>query len=491
MSNSIVNKTVAAAKWSTISEIVTKCITPVTNMILARILAPEAFGVLATVQMVVAFAEVFIDSGFQKYLIQHQFSDPHQERRYMSVAFWANLAVSLVIWALIALFNAPLATLVGDPGRGHLLVVTGVMIPLHSVAAIQSCKIKKDLNFKKLFRVRVVAAFVPLLITVPLALLGLDYWALIIGNIAGGVIQSLMLTLMRSFKPTWFFSWEYLKEMMNYGMWTLINGFAVWLAAWIDTFLIGRALSDYYLGLYKNSISIINNLFAIIIASITPVLFSSLSKLQDDDENFKKVYLGIQRTLSLLVIPLGVGAFLYQDFVTLVLLGDQWAEAAAIMGINALTMVFRRLFVSINGDVYRAKGHVKVPLFIELIDIFLSIPVCIFVLHQFGFWTFVYTKALLRLVLMIPEFILLKQKCNIGFSLVAKNVGSFFLAAAVMSAGAVVLKMVSDSFVWNIVSIIVCAGIYFAVLLMIPKERHFVVDFVNKKLKKKAKKTAP
>ena len=67
-----------ATKWSSITEIATKLIAPITNAILARLLVPEAFGVVATLTMVVSFAEIFTDAGFQKYLVQHEFSDQEE-----------------------------------------------------------------------------------------------------------------------------------------------------------------------------------------------------------------------------------------------------------------------------------------------------------------------------------------------------------------------------------------------------------------------------
>ncbi len=485
MSNEVVKKAVAATKWSALSEIISKCITPVTNMILARILAPEAFGVLATVQMVIAFAEVFVDSSFQKYLIQHQFKDKTEEHQYMSVALWANLAVSLFMWGIISLFNAQIADLVGDTGKGHLLIAVGATIPLHAVIGIQNCKIKKDLDFKKLFAVRIVSSLIPLCITLPLALLGLDYWALVIGNIAGVVVRSLMLSVIGSFKPLIFFSFAQLKDMLSYSVWTLLNGLAVWLVAWVDTFLIGRYLTDHYLGVYKNSVSLITTLFGIVTAAITPVLFSSLSKLQDDNEQFKRFYLGVQKAIAFLVIPMGLGIFLYKDFATSLFFGAQWTDATAVIGINGLMITFRTLFVSLNGDVFRSRGHFKTPLAIEMIDILISIPVCYYVLTHFGFSTFVYTKAFLRLLPIGPELVMLKKKCCIDTLSIVKNVGSYFLASGIMCIAAVLLKQVGASFVWNVVSIVLCALVYFATLYCIPTERRFLVDFVRKRRKGK------
>ncbi len=477
-------KTAVAAKWSTITELVAKCITPVTSMILARILAPEAFGVLATVTMVIAFAEVFVESGFQKYLIQRNFDSKEEEDNYMSVAFWANLIFSLVVWLLVSILNAPIAELVGNPGKGHLIIIAGVTIPLYGMIGIQTCKLKKDLNFKKLFYVRIGCAFVPLVVTIPLALLGLDYWSLIIGNIAGVVVQSCILFAVRSFVPRFFFSWTYLKKMLSYGVWTILNGVAVWLTTWIDTFLIGKMLSDYYLGLYKNSTSFITSIFSIVTASIIPVLFSSLSKLQDDEAGFRNMYLNIQRLLVCFLLPLGMGMFLYRQFATDIFFGSQWAEAAGIVGITAISTVFRTIYVGINGDVFRAKGQFKVPLFLQVLDLVITIPLCYLGLVK-GFWAFVYIRAISRFILIAPELYYLKKVCKISPLDQVKTSWHFYLATAIMSVVAFVLQKFGESMLHNIVGIILCAIVYLLVLLCFKSERQLIRKFVMSVLHRK------
>ena len=92
--SSIIN----ATKWSLITEFLAKLMTPITNLILARLLAPEAFGVVATITMIITFADIFTDAGFQKYLIQYNFKSEEEKTRSITVAFWTNLAISIIIW---------------------------------------------------------------------------------------------------------------------------------------------------------------------------------------------------------------------------------------------------------------------------------------------------------------------------------------------------------------------------------------------------------
>ena len=97
MGEELNKKIVTATKWSSVTEIAAKLVAPVTTMLLARILTPDAFGVLVTVMMVISFAEIFTDAGFQKFLIQHEFSSDEELYQSTNVAFWTNLVFSLLI----------------------------------------------------------------------------------------------------------------------------------------------------------------------------------------------------------------------------------------------------------------------------------------------------------------------------------------------------------------------------------------------------------
>ena len=115
---------VTATKWSAITEIAAKLVAPVSTMVLARLLTPDAFGILVTATMVISFVEIFTDAGFQKYLIQHNFDSDKDLFQSSTVAFWSNLVLSLAIWLVIICFSENIATLVGNEGRGDVIAVS-------------------------------------------------------------------------------------------------------------------------------------------------------------------------------------------------------------------------------------------------------------------------------------------------------------------------------------------------------------------------------
>ena len=147
-----VTKQVAVAtKWAAFTEIIAKLISPITNMVLARILTPDIFGVVATITMIISFADMFTDAGFQKYLIQHDFKNKEEFDKSACVAFWTNFAFSVLFWIIIFIFSDRIAFLVGNPGLGHVIMIAAFSLPLTSFSSIQMAYYKKNLNLKFYF----------------------------------------------------------------------------------------------------------------------------------------------------------------------------------------------------------------------------------------------------------------------------------------------------------------------------------------------------
>ncbi|MGG0280597.1 lipopolysaccharide biosynthesis protein [Bacillus pacificus] len=461
MSNNkvIMNKARKAVKWSTITELGTKLVSPITQMVLARLLAPEMFGIVVTVNMIISFTEIFIDAGFQKYIVQREFEDNEERDKNASVAFWTNLAISFLLWGSIVIFRDEIAWMVGNPGYGVVIAIACIQLPMLAFSSIQMAIFKRDFDFKTLFYARISVTLTPLLVTLPLAFLGFGYWALIIGGICGIFSSTVILTYKSEWRPSFFYSFNMLREMFSFSIWSLLEAIAIWFTSWIDAFIVGSILSSYYLGIYKNSLNMVNLIIAIFTSIITPVLFSMLSRLQRDEEVFKNTFLQAQKIIAFLLLPIGVGIFLYRDLVTSIILGSQWSEASDIIGIWALAKVIRIIFVSIYSEVYRAKGMPKLSLFLQCIDLILLVPACLFSV-KYGFWTLVYTRAIMMADLIIPGLIVMNNTIGIKASNIIRNVIKPIICTLIMFGIAVFLKGISANIIWYIVSIIISIFIY-------------------------------
>lgn len=472
-------KMVNSLKWSTTTEILLKLISPITNMILARILSPNEFGVIATVTMVFSFADMLTDAGFQKYLIQHDFENEEELNNSTNVAFWSNLIVSLIIWGIIILFNQPIAKMLGDKSLGKVIIIACISLPLTSFSSIQLARFKREFEFKSLFKTRTIVALIPLIVTIPLALIGASYWSIIIGNIVGNLFNAIILTSISKWKPSLYFNTELLKKMISYCLWTLADSIAVWFTTWIDIFIIGIYLDNHHLGLYKNSMNMVNALLTIITASLTPVLFVSLSKYQKNITKMSNLFLTSQKYLSALIIPLGIGIYLYRDLATEIMLGSQWSEASDIIGIWSIVSVLRICLTSINSELYRASGKPKIPVYLQLIDLLILIPVCLISIKK-GFWFFVYCRSLMRLDLIIPNWLVLHKKYKIKFTTIIKNMLPIITSTLIMLIVAIILKEISTNIAWQIFSIVICIIVYLSTLIINPLNKNEIKMFKEK-----------
>ena len=167
--SSLQNQTANATRWSSITEVASRLVLPIVNMVLARLLTPDAFGVVATITMIVSFAEIFADAGFQKYIIQHSFDNQQELDQCTNVAFWTNLILSIFLWVILFIFKEPLAALVGNPGLGNVVAIASISLPMYAFSSIQMARFKRDMDFKSLFFVRMISVLVPFFVTIPIA----------------------------------------------------------------------------------------------------------------------------------------------------------------------------------------------------------------------------------------------------------------------------------------------------------------------------------
>jgi len=468
-----------ATKWSTITEITAKLVSPVTNMVLARIISPEAFGVVATVTMIISFSDMFTDAGFQKYLVQHEFKNQDEKNNNCNVAFWTNFGISILLWIIIIVLREKIATSVGNPGLGCVIAIASVQLLLTSFSSIQMALYRRDFNFKTLFMVRMVSVCIPLVVTIPLAMLGLSYWSIIIGSIFMQISNAFILTIKSKWKPNLFYKVKILKEMLSFSIWSLIEAISIWFTVWIDVFVISSSLNQYYLGIYKTSTTMVNALMSLITASVVPVLFSALSRLQQDNEKFNKIYFTVQRLVSIFVFPLGVGVYLYSELATKILLGNRWNEASGVIGIWALTSAITIVLGHFNSEVYRAKGRPKLSFIAQLLHLVILVPVCI-VSAKYGFWALVYARSWIRMQSIIVHLIIMKISIKFPVGKIFLNIMPTAVSSVSMGLLGFLLQQLHKGMLWSFISIIVCILFYFVVLYLFPSMRKDINVILSK-----------
>lgn len=468
-----------ATKWSAITNVMRKLITPVTSMVLARLLTPDVFGVVASINMVVSFAEIFSDAGFQKYLVQHEFVDEKDLFRSSNVAFWTNFAISIMLWFGIFVFRDGIASLVGSDGYGFHLAVAGLAIPIVSFSSIQQALFRRNFDFKGMFVPRLVNSLIPIAVTIPLAYFTGSCWALIIGTLASNASDAVLLTLKAKWKPRLYFSFVSLKEMFSFSLWTMMESLSGWFAVNVDIFILGTILTSHYLGIYKTASTSVNQITTLITTTIIPVLFAGLSRYQSDEKGFADTLYSFQSKSAIILIPMSIGMFIYSDVVTWILLGEQWMEATWFVGLIGLLQAFYVLFANFAGEVYRAKGEPRLAFAVNIVYILLIVPGVLWGV-KYSFNTLCTVKIGVKTVIILIHLLIIKLRFRMSLRKMFHNITSPLACSMVMAAAGCYMHETADSMMMKFVSIFVCVVIYFGCCMLFKDTRNIIRAFVKR-----------
>ena len=428
----IAQKAVKATKWSLVTQVTSKLITPITTLVLAHLLAPEVFGVVALVTMVTSFADLFADAGFQKYLIQHEYESKSHYRLSCDVAFWTNTIISFLLWGVIALSSDWLAVALGDASIGPAIVVACASLPLSSAVSVQTAVYQRAFDFKTLFYSRVGSSLLILLVSVALALLNWGYWSMIAGTVASNLFLAVWLTAKSEWKPSLRYSIAELKSMLSFSAWTLVEQLSIWLTNWIGAFILGAFMNAYYLGLYNTSVTLINSVVAIVTGAVNPIVFASLSRMQDNRDRFDSAFYSMQKYLGIAVVPIAVALFVYSDAVVGLYLGNQWLEASLFLGLYSLTSAFVVVFGHICSDAYRAMGRPKYSLIAQIGFLVFLIP-GLLVGANYGFDVLSVSVPIARLAgCLVTHFLICKLLMRLSPLRMLWNMRWVYLAAIIV-----------------------------------------------------------
>lgn len=479
----IQDKMFSAAKWSFLAECSAKFVTPITNMFLARILEPDHFGLLSIVTMITSFADMFTDAGAQKYLIQHEFKSDEELYEYASVAFWSNLFMTVVMWVIIIICAVPLSVLMNKPGYQWVIIIGSTKMFLTTITSVQRAIYQRMFDYKTMFYARIMVAMIPIVITIPLALIGFRYWALIIGILANEFVYAVVLTLKSKWKPKKYFSFEKLKKMLSFSLWSVFEQVLIWLSDYADVFVLSIILTDYALGMYKQPESTLSAIYGVFTGSISGILFSALSRMNDCDnqkEDFWRAVSKIQMMLAMIMFPLSLGIFLYGDLITNILLGDQWGQGAIVIKYMALYQGIHQVMNCLASTIYRAKGEPKVSVVAQSLYVCCLIPASIIGI-SYGFKTFVVVRASMSSVFMIIHYLILKIRYKIHYRDVWNSIRYPLMCAGVMFIiGNKIKNLMPENIVLDFLNIMFCVVIYIIMTCCFKSTRELLWNTISK-----------
>jgi len=321
----------------------------ISTLILARLLAPADFGIVAMASLVVALTETLLDLGVGSALIQ----DRTAGREEFNTAWTLGLLQALLAALLIALIGAPLAAEYFNDSRvTDVLRVMAVSVFIGGLQNIGIVTFQKNMEFNKDFRfffLRRISGFV---ITVCLAFWLRSYWAMILGTLATRAIGVALSYAMHDFRPR--LSFVSIANLWAFSQWILVRNLGNYGATQIDKFVLGRRVDAAALGAYSLADEISSMPTGELLAPLGRVLFPAFVRAAGQGEELRRVFCLAFGVQVLLALPAGVGLALVAPVAVPLLLGAQWLMAIPLVQILSL--------MSIGGALAHGSGYLLLTL---------------------------------------------------------------------------------------------------------------------------------
>lgn len=398
----VIKKTKSALIWNGVNQFGRFGFQAIINIVLARLLAPEDFGLVAMIFAITSFSDLFIDGGFRVGIVQKKgISDLE-----LSTAFFLNLGIGLFFTILIYLAAPLISGLYDEPEIVSITQALSIVYVFKSVSIVHQGLMSREMDFKQrtisMLGARLFAGGVAIL----MAVRGFGVWSLVANSLLQSFLVSLLLWLQTDWKPKMMFNLSSLGELWGFSSRLLFMNILTTIGNKIDVFFIGKSFSPDVLGLYSKSKDIATLPASMGAQIVTTSFFPVFARLQDDNNAFVNYYRRINNVLLLLFAPLFAMMFVGGEELVLLVLGEKWGDSVPYFKLSTiigLFIVFNGFLVyTVNSkgrsDLNLKKTLVNAPfrivIFILLPMVFASFtPVYFLVVYIFSFLVeFVLTK---------------------------------------------------------------------------------------------------
>lgn len=345
-------KTVKSVVWSAVERLSSQGIQFVMGIIIARLLLPSDYGVVAMLTIFLALAQTFVDSGFGTALVQKK---DRTETDYSTV-FIFNIVVALLVYLLL-FFAAPLiAAFYDEPLLTPVTRVAGLTLIISSMGLIQTAKMTIALNFKSQAMATIAAVITSGLVGVGLAWKGYGVWALVVQTLVNSIVFNGLLWIQAKWMPNWQFSMQSFRSLFSFGSKLLFSSLLHTLYTNIYSLVIGKRFASQELGFFNRSSMFANfpsnNLAHILVRVVYPIECT----LQDRDEELKSYYIQYTRLACFVIFPIMLGMVALADPFILFLLGDKWMPAVPSLRVLSLAFMWAPV-MKLTGTLLNAKGR--------------------------------------------------------------------------------------------------------------------------------------
>jgi PST family polysaccharide transporter len=318
--------------WTFFQKVGGQVISFVVFIILARLLSPDDFGLVAMATVAIAFLRLFAGAGLTAGLVQRTEIDAED----LDTIFWTVTCLSVLLSIGTWQFAPEIARFFKEPDLQPVLRWLVVCLPLSTLSWVQISLLRRELNFKSLALRLLIAQPISGAIGISFALLGFGVWSLVARTIALAAIQTLVMWYTVRWRPRFTFSAPRFRSLFSFGINVSGANFVAFLSGRLDVLLIGYMLGAGPLGIYTVAKRLILLLVDVIGGTFEHVAWPIFSRMQQDRTKVVVAFHRATHYVSLMAFPVFAGIFILAESIVPVVFGDQWRPSAQLMQILAL-----------------------------------------------------------------------------------------------------------------------------------------------------------
>ena len=360
--NSLKGKTVIGLFWSFADLMANHGMQFLIQIILARLLLPEHFGMIGMIIIFIAVSDAFVDSGFTQALIR----DQKTTQEDYSTVFYFNLFISFLMYILLFLLAPIISDFYAEPQLIEIIRVLSISFIIKALGIVQKVILMKKVDFKTLTKVSVISVIFSSTVTLTMAFLGFGVWSIVINMLSFNFFQTIYLWIFNKWLPSLTFKMQSFNKFYKFGYKLLLSGL-------IDTFytnvyfiIIGRLFPTNYLGYYTNAVKVRDLASMSIAATLQRVTYPILSSIQDDEERLKFGFKSIIKTAAFINFPLMIGLSAIAESLFIVLLGEKWIPSVIYFQLLCFAGMLYPLH-AINLNILQVKGRSDLFLLLEVV----------------------------------------------------------------------------------------------------------------------------
>lgn len=482
--DSLKTKTKRGLAWSMVERFATQGVQFLFGIILARLLSPDDYGIIAMPLVFLAIAQCIIDSGFSTALIRK----PELTEDDLSTAFYFNIGIGILCYAVL-FFSSPLiADFYHTPILSSLLKVTALAVLFNPLCAVQQAILTRKIDFKTQAIVSFSGAVVSGIVGLYMAYNGFGVWSLVFQQVGGYVMRTILLWILGKWKPKRKWSWESFHYLWGFGSKMLGSGLLDTIYNNIYPIVIGKYFSAQDLGNYTRAQQFSSLPSSNVTGVLQRVTFPVLSSIQNEDERLARNYRKILKLSAFLIFPLMLLLSAIADPLVRVLLTDKWEGCIILLQILCFSLMWYPIH-AINLNLLTVKGRSDLFFRLEVIKKVIGVCImCIAIPH--GILWMVSGSVVSSMITLLVNTYYTGKLINVGF---VKQMGDllpiFGLSVAMWIAVYGSLLLMSNLCIQLIISIFI--GVIFYILgakIFLKREWQDAKSMIPSRFKHKTKK---